>query len=694
MRGKPKFSSIILLLLLCLTFLPISMAEADEPQVVRVGYWQKPNFQEGGVDGARMHGMAYDYLQEISAIANWKYEYVFGTLDECLEKMREGKIDLIAGLDYTPERAQYALYSSMPLINMPYYIFAPSEDALTYGDYDKLNGKTIALQGDSLFEQDLLKWENQHGYQLKIKRYPTTEAAQDAFARHETDLLLTRGLDVPSSANVTPVVKISNEGMYIAVSKNRPDLQLVLNQSMVGLWQTSPYFTSSLIDAYFRSSALRTQLTAREREWLSNHPVIKVGYLEDYAPFCYTNSEGEVDGLLADILGFTWQKYGIQAKIEYHAYKNYQEMMQAVRDNQIDMAFPTNSIYWDSEQGGHYQSTHVDDIKVNLVYSKSQEITPNTVFAVSRRSPVQERYMKDNYPDNGYVYYNNVDECLKAVREGKADATMINSYEATLKVHDDSNLKTERVNEKVAYCIAISPEDSPLTTIINRGITGYGHDAVTDSLLKHTEESHHFTTGDFVAQNRVVVALIATALVFVFSLLFMLARNRHREEELANKMARTDSMTGLKNRRAYEEFLKKLSQQHLPNTLTCLVVDLNGLKRINDTLGHDAGDEAIIACADSLREAFSGMYNPAIFRTGGDEFVVIANMSVRNEKRIRDKIAKSLTEHRGKYVSALSASCGFVMSGDFPDKTIYELVRVADGRMYAEKEASHMCRPQ
>lgn len=687
-----KIGSLILLIIFCLSLLPLTKTEAAEPQTVRIGYFQEPNFQEGGFDGTRRHGLAYDYLQEIAAIANWHYEYFYGTWDECFRKLQNGEIDIMAGIGFIPERRNYIFYSSVPLLNMPYYIFAPKDASEQYSDYSNIDGKTIAVFGPSLLEKDLREWEARYGYTSQIRVYPTEKEARQAFFSHETDLLVDRGWQMPGDADALPVAKIANEGWYIAVSKQRPDLLQKLNQSMTGLEQSSPSFKASLIEAYYSKTALRTTLTAREQSWLYNHPVIKVGYLSDYAPFCYADAKGRVTGLLADILNYTLDKYHIQSQIEYHEYANYQEMMQAVKNGDINMAFPINSVYWDSEEAGSYQSVHVDEIKVNIIYDKSKEVTPKTVFAISRRSPVQERYMRDNYPNNPYVYYNNVDECLKAVCSGKADATMINSYEATLKLHDDTNLHAEPVDERVAYCFAISPQDSPLTTIINRGITGFGRDAVTDSLFKYTENEHHFTARDFILQNKFSVTMTVLTVLLIFAMLFLVARNRSKQEELARKLAHTDIMTGLLNRRAYEEMLKKCSKEILPGLLTVMVVDLNSLKHINDTRGHEAGDEAIIACADCLQHVFRDLHGSSIYRTGGDEFVVIFGLSHKANQQIRWEISAELARHKGKYLDGLSASCGFATSNDYPNKTIYELVRVADGKMYAEKSANHMNR--
>ncbi len=79
----------------------------------------------------------------------------------------------------------------------------------------------------------------------------------------------------------------------------------------------------------------------------------------------------------------------------------------------------------------------------------------------------------------------------------------------------------------------------------------------------------------------------------------------------------TDALTGLKNRRAYDELLK---QEENEGGLGAVFCDLNQLKYTNDRLGHKAGDQLLVRFADLLKEAFP---EGEICRISGDEFVVL-----------------------------------------------------------------------
>lgn len=141
-----------------------------------------------------------------------------------------------------------------------------------------------------------------------------------------------------------------------------------------------------------------------------------------------------------------------------------------------------------------------------------------------------------------------------------------------------------------------------------------------------------------------------------------------------------DQLTGLFNRRAYSERIDEL-EQHLPDDICFIMADVNGLKKANDTLGHDAGDELLIGAADCLRKCFEGL--ESIYRIGGDEFCIITNQSEDYISQHLQEFDRLCSEWKGKYQNRLSVSYGHAFSKDYKD--IVSLVKAADQRMYMHK---------
>ena len=156
---------------------------------------------------------------------------------------------------------------------------------------------------------------------------------------------------------------------------------------------------------------------------------------------------------------------------------------------------------------------------------------------------------------------------------------------------------------------------------------------------------------------------------------------KRREEHLI-KISMTDNMTMLYNRRCYDEDLNDYRKYTLPDDFVLFSVDINGLKKANDTKGHAAGDELIKGAAECL-ESSVGNKGKA-YRTGGDEFMAVVH-TVEPED-IRNCIIKKATEWHGTFVDEITVSVGYAAKKDYPVATIDDLEHIADADMYSEKE--------
>jgi diguanylate cyclase (GGDEF)-like protein len=172
--------------------------------------------------------------------------------------------------------------------------------------------------------------------------------------------------------------------------------------------------------------------------------------------------------------------------------------------------------------------------------------------------------------------------------------------------------------------------------------------------------------------------------------LYAIAVDRKRKEDELREMSLTDELTGLHNRRGF--FTLADQQLKIANrskkAMSLLYADLDGLKIINDTFGHDEGDRALVETAALLRDAFRE--SDIIARIGGDEFVVLT-VDVGDVKpdsliwRVQEKFdARNAAGHK-KFV--LSISQGIACYDPEDPCSVLDLINQADKRMYDEKIA-------
>lgn len=145
----------------------------------------------------------------------------------------------------------------------------------------------------------------------------------------------------------------------------------------------------------------------------------------------------------------------------------------------------------------------------------------------------------------------------------------------------------------------------------------------------------------------------------------------------------TDELTGLYNRRMYDEELEALAASDNIDDLVIIAMDVNGLKIVNDSLGHKAGDELISGAGKCIDEAFASLGK--VFRTGGDEFMIILRCDIKKLPDILGQFDKKVKDWSGCSVEKCSISYGYAAVSDYPKLTIKELASIADKRMYEAK---------
>ncbi len=163
---------------------------------------------------------------------------------------------------------------------------------------------------------------------------------------------------------------------------------------------------------------------------------------------------------------------------------------------------------------------------------------------------------------------------------------------------------------------------------------------------------------------------------------------QRKEEEKLLLTSNTDELTELFNRRAFEQDMLFYENEEFSDSFLMVSMDLNGLKSVNDTLGHSAGDEVIRGAADCMRSCF-GRYGK-IYRMGGDEYVALLQITDDQIETVMAKFEQCTKDWKGKLVDSLSVSYGYVTGKEAKGKTCQEIEKLADERMYAAKQIYYL----
>jgi two-component system cell cycle response regulator len=168
-------------------------------------------------------------------------------------------------------------------------------------------------------------------------------------------------------------------------------------------------------------------------------------------------------------------------------------------------------------------------------------------------------------------------------------------------------------------------------------------------------------------------------------------RQTKRATAHLERQATTDPMTGLGNRRALEQHLLELLGPHAPKDriVTAMVIDLDRLKQINDTLGHEVGDRCLTFLADLLKNGLRR--EDCAIRLGGDEFVVLMpHQSIDTAKAVAARVSALLAQMpwpHGSTVARPTISVGLASRRAGESGDPLDLLRRADAALYASKHA-------
>jgi len=233
------------------------------------------------------------------------------------------------------------------------------------------------------------------------------------------------------------------------------------------------------------------------------------------------------------------------------------------------------------------------------------------------------------------------------------------------------------------------PAEVLLTDIVMPGMRGL--ELVSRAKRLHPAMTAIVMTG-FVEEFSYDEAIRSGAADFIkkpFTIQELMVRIKHAKlQDHLRELSITDELTGLSNRRGFFAF----AQQQMKHArrdgerMVLFFADLDELKIINDTFGHEAGDRALVDAARIFVETFRN--SDIIARMGGDEFaVILGNAPDSGIEAVRNRLEKRLVEYNAQKEGSfrLAVSVGLTIFDPAKPVSVDDLIRQADEQMYAEK---------
>ena len=527
---------------LCLVLLAVMLiptaAAAEEPigKPVRVGYYENEVFQEGAREDSIKTGYAYEYYLKLSEYTGWQYEYVYGEFGDLYQMLLEGKIDLLAGLAWQADREAIIGYPDAAMGNEAYNLVKHDTDEDITVDPATLNGKRIGVL-DSAMLSILETYLKERGIEAEVVPFRDYGPLLDAFDKQQIEVMAAEGDGAYSRAHAELLYAFGASDYYLCVNKARQDLLDELNLAQAEIAANEPNYISTLRWKYYPVSISSRALSPAEKQWISEHTKLRVGYLNNYLPYSDTNSAGEVTGLVKDIVPRMMEGLGLNdLLVSFVGYDSSDKMIAALREGKIDTAFPVGGGLYYSEVNGTFQSTPVVSAATELVHRGEYTERTTAQFAVNENNRMQYYFVLTYYPDAEIVFYPSIDECLKAVNEGRAGCTTLNGLRANdiLRNSRYSGLSLLQTTYNDDRCFGVQIGNAGLLRLINRGINVLGTDYAQNLAFRYTDQLYSYSLGDMIRNN---LGLFIGILLGIAALiiLFLIRDTRRSRREIQDK---------------------------------------------------------------------------------------------------------------------------------------------------------------
>ena len=588
---------IIFILCICILFsiCPVYAfaAENQEEKVVRIGV---PDDTYDKINGnGKRSGYGYEYLQKIAGYTGWKYEYVDCTWENCFDKLKNDKLDMIEGISYTEERAEKMLFSGIPMGDERYCVYVkPDNTDISSSDIASFNGKKIGVLMDYLPEMVLNEWEKKYNLHTQHVNVSNNEDALKKIADGEIDGFVSLEDSRLGEYGMAGLTNIGSSKIYFAIGQSHSDLKTELDNAMRRITDDDPYYADELHKQFLSVDSVYF-LTGEEQKWLSEHGAIKIGYLINDGGVSTLDTEtGKVSGLIIDYIQLAQNCLEGQTLNFYiKGYDSQENMQKALHDGEIDMIFHVMQNTNAAEDLGYDLTDTVWKYNMAAVTVKKSfdENAENTV-AIPRENSDLKSYVSYNYPQWHVKEYATWKDAKKAVHNGKAGCMIMDSGKLE-RYSDDNKLHSVFLEKYGMVSFAVRRGNSILLSVLNKTIKTMSASKFSNAVYMYDSNLKKVTVKEFIRDNFWGFTVLV---VSVFLIVLILILGFLRKARIAEEKAKEAQQQAEKANSAKTDFLRHMSHD--------IRTPLNGIiGMINISQRYYGDKEKLYECKAKIMES-------------------------------------------------------------------------------------------
>lgn len=379
--------------------------------------------------------------------------------------------------------------------------------------------------------------------------------------------------------------------LYFAVNKDNPALMEELNTAADQLIANRPYYVSHLYQLYYgQQSSMELHLTPKEASFLKMHPVISAVVIARERPFAYTDEHGELQGVLRKLADRIEQDLSI--KLHIITVPTREDAQEALENGSAQILLNSNGdVGWAAAQGMDLTTAYLTSYYTAVTRRSSPPAHPRVACLKSRTT---ERLLRQRYDEDQLQTYETVDDCLQAVRSGKADIAFLKQETAQYNIWqgDFPDLTTDGLvafSQDVTIGVANTMEPE-LLSILDKEIAFIGPNSISDyfSFYDQKIEKQRSIRSLFYAYPQYFASSMLLLLVVMMGIFWRYAHMRRSHVAQMQQVIDTDRYTGLHNRSWFERKASEyLTGQAHGDDFAIVKIGISRLDIIVETYGED-----------------------------------------------------------------------------------------------------------
>lgn len=543
-----------------------------ERNTVRIGCYNLKRFINKDPSG-NLIGYGVEYLNKISELTGLKFSFVVSDNEALVTMLHSGKLDFLMPVEYEKSRLDSFTFTNYPIGAQYVGLYVNKERAnLYYEDYNSFNSLRIGSVKNTHPTSSLRKYAKAHGFTYQEVLFDSLEELESAFDNKKVDAVCRSGLgNIPDTYRL--IAKTDFSPFYLVGSeKIKNPLFTQVNEAVTLLQYENSNFTKNLHKKYLLDEERTIELTREEAEFIQNKKTITIAGFCDRYPILYRDEKtGELAGILKDLTDLAAQRTGLT--VRYVTAPETVPLLNQIQNPEVD------AVLGILREKHYFQDKNIRLSKgientISIAGNKDQYFSPKHAYTIAALQSALGTlsYIRAHHPNYKIITYPTMNECMRAVQDGKADAVIQNIYilSAMLRHSEFSNLtiwhsfNDDSHSLSPDYCLGqrvTAPKE--LISIFDKGISSLTQDDIQSVIVKHfIRNSDDITFSDFlhVYGNVIFIIFCFIIVLFIFKQKRLHELQKYNSQLIdLNKKAKAAIAESMRANKAKTDFLSRMS---------------------------------------------------------------------------------------------------------------------------------------